>query len=85
MIDNWTPREQRSREKWRSHIVRFQYNEGLSREEMAEEFARQATENTDRISPINSNIVYNSANQVLKQLSGVDRPKKIRLPLASSN
>lgn len=33
--DHWTPKEQRSREKWRAPLVELQYKEGLSTEELA--------------------------------------------------
>ena len=78
VTDRWTPREQRSRDKWRQHLANFQVKFGLSREEMDAEIARQEAQ---KISATDNSVtmVYesttNSADYVLNYLLP-DRNKK---------
>lgn len=73
-MDKWTPRELRSRDKWRQHLVKFQYEHGMSQEEMNLELAKQKIEKTG--SSGTTTIVYDSADSnpasyVLKYLLGI--------------
>ncbi len=56
-----TPREERSRDKWRKrgNLAGIQAEEGLSREELAMKFKKEAEVKTQTQSPINS-VVYQS-------------------------
>ncbi len=62
MTDKWTPREERSRDKWRKRgrLAQIQIEEGLSRQELADKFAEEAAVKTEEISPITGGIVYQS-------------------------
>ncbi len=79
MIDNWTPREQRSREKWRERgrLAEIQVNNGWSREELAEHFKQEAEAKLEPIVPTET-IIYNSADIVLRYLTP-DRNKKKKM------
>lgn len=65
----------KKREERQKFLAGIQVTNNLSRKEMADHFGLQAAENTDRISPIlkltkTVTVIFNSADQVLKQLSG---------------
>ncbi len=75
VTESWTPKEQRSRDKWRQHLANFQVEFGLSREEMDAEIAKQIAEKI-ATSNTTTTIVYTSADQVLKYLFPPNRKKK---------
>lgn len=52
--DHWTPKEQRSREKWRAPLVELQYKEGLSTEELARKL---------QFDPGNGTVVYRTPKE----------------------
>ncbi len=59
VVDIWTPREKRSRDRWREKggLVGIQVTENLSTDELAIKFAAEAKRKTDEISPV---VVYKS-------------------------
>jgi hypothetical protein len=83
----WTPKEQRSREKWRQHLANFQVKFGLSREEMDAEIAKQeAIKIADGdTSIINYNSSMNSADYILGYLLPNKKKEKMRSSCLAQN
>lgn len=52
--DHWTPKEQRSREKWRAPLVELQYKESLSTEELARKL---------QFDPGNGTVIYRTPKE----------------------
>lgn len=52
--DYWTPKEQRSRDRWRAQLVKIQYEEGLSTEELAKKL---------QFDPGNGTVVYRTSKE----------------------
>lgn len=69
-----SPKVERSRDKWRQHLVRFQYETGMSQQEMDDYLNQMAQNKITATDPQEnkSTTVYNSADFVLAYLT----PKK---------
>lgn len=76
-VETWTPKEQRSRDKWREkgQLARIQTENGWSREEMAEHFRQEADAKLEALIPITT-VIYNSADYVLSYLTPPRKKKK---------
>jgi hypothetical protein len=69
------PRITAQREKRQKMLAEIQYENGWSRDELAEHFRQMAEGNTEQVAPTGT-IIYNSADQVLKYLTPPRRKKK---------
>ena len=56
-------------------LAEIQYENGWSRDELAEHFRQMAEGNIEQVAPTGT-IIYNSADQVLKYLTPPRRKKK---------
>ena len=55
-----TPKEDRSRDKWRTHLVAYQYKIGITAAEMDERLTKEKEENIEKNYPIKtSTTIYN--------------------------
>ncbi len=76
-----TPKEQRSRDKWREkgRLAEIQVENGWSREELALHFQQEAEAKftSELIKPTEPKIIYNSADIVLAYLTPPKRKKKM--------
>lgn len=76
-MEIWTPKQQRSRDKWRvkGQLAEIQVKNGWSRKELAEHFRQEADAKLEPLIPATT-VIYSSADQVLKQLSGGNKIRK---------
>ena len=76
-MEIWTPKQQRSRDKWRvkGQLAEIQVRNGWSTEELAEHFRQEADAKLEPLIPATT-VIYNSADYVLSYLTPPRRNKK---------